>query len=83
MKASGCARLYVTVRPQGNIFDSNIYLQVSNIPKTAAVDSQLTVGGASGETAVFPIPKGSLVGLHVVGLHYNRMFSLPHERRVG
>jgi hypothetical protein len=49
----------------------------------AAVDSQLTVGGASGERAVFPIPKGSLVGLHVLGLHYNRKFPLPREPWAG
>ncbi|KAH8979832.1 cytochrome P450, partial [Lactarius akahatsu] len=53
---------------------------VASIPKHAAEDTSLTVGNADGGETTFPIPSGTLVKFHVLGLHYNRP-PVPHAFR--
>lgn len=43
------------------------------VPKIAAKDTTLTVNNADGGRTTFPVPAGQDIGLHVAGLHYNRM----------
>jgi hypothetical protein len=43
------------------------------VPKIAAKDTTLTVNNADGGRTTFPVPAGTDIGLHVAGLHYNRM----------
>ncbi|KAN0113945.1 cytochrome P450, partial [Russula decolorans] len=49
------------------------YDQVAGIPKVAAQDTTLTVSNANGGKTTFPVPAGTQVELHAVGLHYNHM----------
>jgi hypothetical protein len=43
------------------------------VPKVAAKDTTLTVSNADGGRTTFPVLAGTDIGLHVAGLHYNRM----------
>jgi len=47
--------------------------QMAVVPKIAAKDTTLTVSNADGGRTTFPVPAGTDIGLHVAGLHYNRM----------
>ena len=46
--------------------------QVPSIPKVAAQDTTLTVSNADGGKTTFPVPSGTIIDIHVPGLHYNR-----------
>jgi hypothetical protein len=59
------------------------YDQVAGIPKVAAQDTTLTVSNANGGKTTFPVPAGTQVELHAVGLHYNHMLlALCHGGQV-
>lgn len=47
--------------------------QMAVVPKIAAKDTTLTVSNADGGRTTFPVPSGTDIGIHVAGLHYNRM----------
>ena len=49
--------------------------QVITIPKVAAQDTTLTVGNTDGGKTTFSVPSGTMVDIHVPGLHYNRTLS--------
>ena len=49
--------------------------QVPSIPKIAAQDTTLTVSNADGGKTTFPVPSGTMVDIHVPGLHNNRTLS--------
>jgi len=50
------------------------------VPKIAAEDTTLTVSNAKGGKTTFPVPSGTMVDLHVAGLHYNpRYWKDPHK----
>ena len=46
--------------------------QVPTIPKVAAQDTTLTVSNVDGGKTTFPVPSGTMIDIHVPGLHYNR-----------
>ena len=48
--------------------------QGTNIPKIATQDTTLTVNNVDGGKTTFPVPSGTEIGLHVAGLHYNRIY---------
>jgi hypothetical protein len=41
------------------------------VPKIAAEDTSLTVNNADGGKTTFPVPAGTHIHFHVLGLHYN------------
>jgi len=41
------------------------------IPKVAAQDTSLTVSSVDGRETTFPVPSGTMIDIHVPGLHYN------------
>ena len=47
-------------------------IQVGIIPKVTMMDTTFTTTNHAGEKMTIPVPKGSEIGLHVSGLHYNR-----------
>jgi hypothetical protein len=49
--------------------------QVPSIPKIAAQDTTLTVSNIDGEKTTFPVPSGTMIDIHVPGLHCNRTLS--------
>ena len=49
--------------------------QVTAIPKRAEEDSVLVTRNTAGEKISVPCPKGTAVGFHTPGLHYNRTSS--------
>ncbi|KAI0279053.1 cytochrome P450 [Russula aff. rugulosa BPL654] len=54
--------------------------QAAGIPKVTAQDTTLTVSNVNGGKTTFPVPSGTLVELHVPGLHYNpRYWKEPHK----
>ncbi|KAF9075519.1 cytochrome P450 [Rhodocollybia butyracea] len=56
------AVLYETLR---------MFPSVNAIPKYSAEDTTLTISNAAGEKRTLPVPKGSVLVLNAVGLHYN------------
>lgn len=56
-----------------------LFPPVAIIPKVSATDTTIVVGNEAGERVVVPIAKGTLVDIHVPGLHYNpRYWKDPH-----
>jgi len=54
------------------IYESlRLFPPVFNLPKRAVEDTSLTTRNAAGEPVRIAIPKGSLVSLHIMGLHHN------------
>ncbi|TDL22808.1 614/534 cytochrome P450 [Rickenella mellea] len=65
------AVLYETLR---------LFPPVNGIPKKAAEDFSLSTSMTSGEKRVIPVPRGSVIILHVPGIHYNpKYWKDPHE----
>ncbi|KAF8823725.1 hypothetical protein HHX47_DHR9000191 [Lentinula edodes] len=57
-------------------------LPVNGIPKYSAEDTSLTVGNATGDKLVLPVPQGTAITINTVGLHYNpRYWKDPEEFR--
>ncbi|KAJ3892405.1 cytochrome P450, partial [Lentinula edodes] len=55
---------------------------VNGIPKYSAEDTSLTVGNATGDKLVLPVPQGTAITINTVGLHYNpRYWKDPEEFR--
>lgn len=50
--------------------------KINEIPKISAEDTTLSTTNAQGETLVVPVPKGSMIGINVPGIHYNRKLIL-------
>ena len=45
--------------------------QLPDVPKKAVEDTSLTVNNADGGKTTIPIPAGTHVHIHVLGLHHN------------
>ena len=46
--------------------------QVMGVPKDSAEDTTFTTYNAAGEKVIVPVPEGTIISLHIAGLHYNR-----------
>jgi hypothetical protein len=49
-----------------------VYFQVTVLPKVAAEDMIIKTTNTMGEQKLVVAPAGTIVSLHVPGLHYNR-----------
>jgi hypothetical protein len=49
--------------------------KVPDIPKMAAEDTTLMASNRDGTKTSIPVPAGTMLTLHVPGIHYNRMLS--------
>ncbi|KAI5122235.1 hypothetical protein M0805_007102 [Coniferiporia weirii] len=59
-----------------------LFPPVARIPKKSSEDTILSTFNAKGERVDVPVPKGSIITMHTVGLHYNpRYWKDPYEFR--
>ncbi|KAJ3923191.1 cytochrome P450 [Lentinula edodes] len=71
---------YRVQRNPANVSSGKIH--VNGIPKYSAEDTSLTVGDATGDKLVLPVPQGTAITINTVGLHYNpRYWKDPEEFR--
>lgn len=54
-----------------------LFPAVIGIPKKCTQDTVLSTTNAAGETLTYPVPQGTSLVIHTVGMHHNRsVFSL-------